>query len=66
MTPSVKDKNTDLLIAELIMIARVTEDKGNAAILLQAAERLHELDVIAEFFRTEAEKLLPKPKKVTV
>ena len=49
-------KKTDLLVAELRMIADTLLSQYCKEVLIEAAERLEETDKIAEFYRNEAEK----------
>lgn len=49
-----KAKRTDLMAVELRVIAGTVEDEHRANILLDAADRLEELDKIAAFYCREA------------
>lgn len=49
-----KAKRTDLMAVELRVIAGTFDDEHRANILLDAADRLEELEKIAEFYRREA------------
>ena len=58
-----KEKRTDLLAISLRVIAKSMENEYRAGVLLAAAQRLDDLDKIAEFFRREAIKNAPKKAK---
>lgn len=49
-------KKTQLLIAELRMIARTLTSQHCKNILLESAERLEDTEKIAEYYRKKAEK----------
>lgn len=49
-----KAKRTDLMAVELRVIASTFEDEHQASVLFDAADRLEELETIAEFYRREA------------
>lgn len=53
-----KIKKTQLLVAELRVMALTQANEYCRDILNEAAERLEDTDKIAEFFRKEAEKRL--------
>lgn len=48
-------KKTQLLVAELRMIADTVANKYSRDILIEAAERLEDTDKIAKFYRNKAE-----------
>lgn len=58
-----KVKKTKLLVAELEMIADTLPSKHCHDILDEAAQRLHDLDTIAKYYRDEAERLALKVKR---
>lgn len=58
-----KEKRTDLLAIELRVIAKSLENEYRAGVLLAAAQRLGDLEKIAEFFCREANKHAPKKAK---
>lgn len=58
-----KAKKTKLLVAELEMIADTLPSKHCHDVLDEAALRLHELEVIAKYYRDEAERLVLKIKR---
>lgn len=49
-----KAKRTDLMAVELRVIASTLEDEHRASVLLDAADRLEELEKIAAFYCREA------------
>ena len=49
-----KAKRTDLRAVELRVVASPLEDDHRANVLLDAADRLEELETIAEFYHREA------------
>ena len=55
-----KAKRTDLMAVELRVIAGTFEDEHRASVLLGAADRLEELEKIADFYCRKANGLAEK------